>query len=365
MSNSTDYYFSDWKEVTLPLIFGHLLVILLPSVFLNTSILVVLITYKNLHSPLSVLYGFVLVLAIFNSLVTGPIAYSSVVAEIRDCDCSVNGVHQAFSTAIHNVIYPAVFAEISLFQLLIIKHGKKIASYKRIFIVIAATVVLYAPIPMTLFGLSYTQLCNRVCLDLETTYNPNTASMAYFTVQAFGWVGPMALIFTCYIWVCVLYKKGALRENRGEEEHGISLKIATLPAVMPIVMHIQTIPFFLEGLIGSGVITQFPTHWKQVTTISPYLLRDLSGLVYPIFLLYLSSKIRECWKKMLQVCSGTVMELLLTSLPSCFHACSKSSSNRSAQVVPAKSTTGHTEHSRPTELTVQDRQTQDETPSRL
>lgn len=352
MNNTTDYYFSDWKVVTLPLVFGHLLFILLPSLFLNTSILVVLITYKDLRSPLSLLYGFVLVLAICNSLVTGPVAYSSVIAEIKDCDCSINGVHQGLSTAIHNVLYPAVFAEISLFQLLVIKHGKKIASYKTVLIVISATVVLYAPIPLSLFGASYTQLCDRVCLGLDTTYNPTIVSMAYFVAQALVWVGPMAVILVCYIWVWVLYKKGALRENRNEEGHGISLKIATLPAVMPLVMHIQTLPFFLEGLIGAGVIMQFPTYWKQVTTISPYLLRDLSGLVYPIFLLYLSSKIRACWKKMLQVCSGTVLQLLIMGLLCCFSTCLKLPSNRPAQVAPAKSP-GHAEQSVPTQITVQ------------
>lgn len=308
MNHSTDYYFSDWEVVTLPIICGHFLFILLPSLLLNTSILLVLVTQKSLHSPLCVLYGFVLVLATYNSIVTGTLGYTSLVIMIRNCDCSLDPVYQGSSTTVHNTLYPIAFAQISLLHLFVIKCRKNCVSYKMVLILLVVTTVLYTPVTVFLFASSYTKFCDRLCLGLDAS-NASTLtsiSIAYFAIQALGWVGSMVVIITCYTWVWVLYKKGILRGNR-IEGHGISLKIATLPAVMPIVMHIQVLPFFLQSLIGSGAIKKFPLHWQQVMYKFPFLLSDLSGLVYPILLLYLSNKIRSCWKKMFHGHHGIVM----------------------------------------------------------
>ena len=157
-----DYNFSDWKAVTLPVVFGHALLVLLPSLFFNISVLLAFILYKDLHNPLSVLYGFVPILAIYNSLVTGPIGYVSLVRIVRSCDCILDILHRISSVAIHRLLYPALFAELSLLQLLIVKCGKSLVSYKVTLILVVMTAILYMP-ALLLLSASFVQHFVNMC----------------------------------------------------------------------------------------------------------------------------------------------------------------------------------------------------------
>ena len=146
MINSTEYYFSDWKTVTLPILFGHALFIVLSSLILDTSVLLVLIVYKELRSPLSVLYGTILIFATYSEAVTVLLGYGALVRTLRDCNCSLLIGYFGSSTAIHRVVYPLIFAGTSLLQLLVVKFGKKIATYKVVLTLITLTIILSLPV---------------------------------------------------------------------------------------------------------------------------------------------------------------------------------------------------------------------------
>ena len=334
MNNSTEYYFSDWKAITLPIIFGHALFIVFPSFVLDTSVLLVLIFHKELRNPLSVLYKAILTLAIYNEAVTLLIGYGSVVSAIRDCSCSLVIGHHASSAAVHRFAYPLILAETSLLQLLVVKYGKKIATYKIVFTLVIVTAILSLPVPI-LVGYVSRIRCHELCLGLDARRNISRAGAIIYRVFYAGtWIISMAVIVVCYIGLLVLYKKGALQGRRGES-HGVSLKLATLPLVMPFVIHIQILPFFIYSFFGSGAASTFPTHWAQLILHLPYLLSDLSGLVYPILFLYVSSKTRIYWKKALHTFLGFVLELGVACTLWCLYSCSKLSQRRSGRVVPA------------------------------
>ena len=330
MNASMDSNLSDWKVFTLPVVISHCLLVLLPSVFFNISILLVLILYKELYNPLSILYGFVPILAVYNSLITGPLSYVSLVRMMMSCDCSVDNVHRVSSVAVHRVLYPVLFAEISLLQLMILKRGKSFVSYKMTLILVAVTTFTYTPLPMTLFSIVHPTLCETACMGIDlANSSPSTSYRVYWIVLVVGWVTSMTVIVVVVGWI--MYKKNVIHASR-DEEHGISLKIATLPAVMPIIMHIQLLPFFLYFVRHSGIIGGI--NYQVLYIASPYFLSDLSGLVYPILLLYLSSNIRACWKKMFQVCLGTILQLGITNLSCCLRCCAEISLHHENKVVP-------------------------------
>ena len=275
---------------------------------------------------MSILHGYVPVLAIYNSVVTGPLGYVSLVKMVTSCDCVLTAVYQTSSIAVHRVLYPALFAKISLLQLLIVKYGKKIVSLKVTLIVVAVTTLLYMPVLVLLFVFFRPKTCEHLCLGLD-----GSSGRGYMIVQVASWVTCMAVIVVCYIGIWMLFKKGALHGSRGES-HAISLKIATLPAIMPLVMHIEIFPFFLYFTrFGTGSVLS--GKWWHICVFSAYLFSDLSGLVYPIILLYLSSSIRACWKKMFRACLGRVKVSKIASLHCCLQCHSKLCLHRENQAV--------------------------------
>ena len=196
------------------------------------------------------------------------------------------------------------------------------------------------------FGIADSTFCEYVCLGFDIlTHTPTMVDMIYAILQTAGWIVSIAVIVVCYIWILVLYKKGILHSS-GEQGHRISLMIAILPALMPFVMHIQSFPSLLYHIRHTGVIANI--HQQLLFIVAPYILADLSGLVYPIFLLYLNSKVGNCWKKMLQACIGTVLEFGFTSLACCLHCCSKVSLHCQGQVVPAENSAQTEEALQPT-----------------
>ena len=338
MNSSMDSNLSDWKVFTLPVVISHRLLGLLPFVFFNINILLVLILYKELYNPLSVL-------AVYNSLITGPLSYVSLMRMMMSCDFSVDNVHRVSSVAVHRVLYPVQFAEISILQFMILKCGKSFVSYKMTLILVAVTTFTYTPIPVTLFSIVYPTLCETACMGVDlVNSSPSTSYRVYWIVLVVGWVTSVVAIVVCYIWVWILYKKNVIHAS-SDDEHGISLKIATLPAVMPIIMHVQLLPFFLYFVRHSGMIGGI--NYQLLYIASPYFLSDLSGLVYPILLLYLSSNIRACWKKTFEVCLGTILQLGITNLSCCLHCCAEISLHRESKVVPHENLP-HTKRSHPT-----------------
>ena len=167
-------------------------------------------------------------------------------------------------------------------------------------------------------------------------FNSSIINMVYWTIQVMEWIMSITMTVVCYIWIWVLYKKGVLHSSR-EQSHRISLKIATLPALMPIVMHIQIFPFFLYFIRLIRMIVG--VHWQLLFVDAPYFLSDLSGLVYPIFLLYLNSKVRDCWKKMLQYVFALFRSRGTASMLCCLHCCSKVSLHCQSQDQPVENPT--------------------------
>ena len=117
-------------------------------------------------------------------------------------------------------------------------------------------------------------------LDGRGTFTDSSTSAIIYRIFSVGvWIVSMTVIVASYIGLLVLYKKGALHGSRGEG-HGISLKLTTLPVIMPFVINIQVVPFFLYLFYGLGRTDAFPLYWALLILYLSYLLSDVSSLIY-------------------------------------------------------------------------------------
>ena len=114
------------------------------------------------------------------------------------------------------------------------KSGRKIAMYDIVFTLVTLAVILSLPVPRLVCGI----LCHELCMGLDRVETlTDLEALRFFYVHVGTWVVSMMVIVVSYIGLLVVYKKGALHGSRGEG-HGISLKISTLPVILPFVINI-------------------------------------------------------------------------------------------------------------------------------
>ena len=155
-------------------------------------------------------------------------------------------------------------------------------------------------------------------LDGSGINNARSSPVIYRIFYMGAWIVSVTEIVVSYIGLLGVYKKGALHGSRGEG-HWISLKITTLPVIMPFVVNILVVLFFVYLFYGLGRAVVFPLYWAVLILYFPYLLSDLSSMIYPILLLYVSSKIRACWKKTVNLFFGFMLELVVACVDWCLN----------------------------------------------
>ena len=127
-SGNYSYSFPYWQYVTVPLLITHALLILLPSIFLNSTILLVLICRKEHHKPLSLGIGAINAMALSNSLITGPLEYAFIPRILQYCDCTLANAHTASASFFNFLVQPLFICGLAIFQLVIAGMDKILSS---------------------------------------------------------------------------------------------------------------------------------------------------------------------------------------------------------------------------------------------
>ena len=131
------------------------------------------------------------------------------------------------------------------FSCLLSNLWKNTVTYKVFLTLVTLTVTLSLPVSV-LIGYARGILCHELCMGLDGRGIIARSSAIIYSIFYMGaWiVSVMMIVMVSYIGLLVLYKKGALHGSRGEG-HGISLKITTLPVIMPFVIKMQVVPFLI------------------------------------------------------------------------------------------------------------------------
>ena len=279
------------------LVVGHSLVVLLPSVTLNTAILLTFLLSKHFHNPLLVLYGTMVAAAIVNSstrFLTTPVHVPKMVL---GCSCQAYLTEVLFSAAVQHFFYPLTLAAMAAVQLFIPMYRYKgVITYVSITAVLAIVLVLAVPLAIFLIALTDTLgICTIICQDgTFPTGKYGELLAALVPIQALSLVVTIA----CYVWSMRHYETMAIRNS------GISRRVASFPVLMSAWTAAQALlhlaPFALAGEGASAI----GSHWCMLVLNIPFFFTDVSGLVLPALLLTLSRKTRSNLLLLLRKCYG-------------------------------------------------------------
>ena len=291
-STATDSLTNQKLAVSL-LITGHTIFILLPSLVFNIAIVLTFLLNKDLHNPLTVMYGTMLGTAIVNGItrfLTTPIYVSKMVLQ---CSCQAYLMEQVFSAVIYHFFYLVMLAAIATIQLAILAIHRRIAiSYITVIFTVITVLLLAVPLPLFFIALTDTLgICTKVCQDGTFPTNQYGTLLAALTpIQALS----LAVTVVCYVRSLNHYK------TRTTVDFTISRKVASFPILMSMWMVVQAllhlVPFTLAGDQESGT----NPHWSALVLNVPFFLADTTGLVLPLLLLVLSNKTRINFQLLLQ-----------------------------------------------------------------
>ena len=295
MNGTTKDLLSNQKLASSLLIMAHSIFVLLPSLTLNIAIFLTFLLGKNLHNPLTVLYGTVVGTAIVNSvtrLLTTPIYVSKMVLQ---CSCQAYLMEQIFSAVVHHFFYPIILAAIGIVQLVIpmYRYRRIVISYVTITTVVTVVLVLAVPLSFLLLALTdMLSICTEICLaGAFPTSQYGQLLGVLLPVQALS----LAVTAVCYIRSMSHYESMTIHESR------ISRKVAAFPILMSTWIAVQAllhlIPFALASDWESSTTSP---HWSMLVLNIPFFFMDVTGLTLPILLLVLSNKTRDNLQLLLQ-----------------------------------------------------------------
>ena len=300
--------------MTAPLLITHALLILLPSIFFNSTILLVMVYKKEHHKPLSLGIGAINAVALCNSFITGPLEYAFIPKIFQYCDCTLRNGHAGASSFFNFFLQPIFVCGLAIFQLVIVRNGANGLKYK--FVAIYLGVSLFACLTFMSvlpFGFGPTESrCYQLCTS--TLSDANLAGIAIFLSVIFiVWVPCSVVIGFCYVWVFILYRTRSLRTDSN-----LTYKMLSLPALMPFTLFILVVPALSLALVSLFAHRFLLPGYVTILAINIFTLyRDISGLVYPLLLLFLSHYVRNDWKAMLKLLGGTVLKFITCKCCSC------------------------------------------------
>ena len=292
MNGTATDLLSNQKLTSSLLIAGHTVFILLPSLVLNFAIFLTFLLGKDLHNPLTVLYGTIVGTAIVNGatrFLTTPIYIPKMVLQ---CSCQAYLMEQVFSAVVHHFFYPVMLAAIATIQLVILAYKRIIISYVTIITVVAAILVLAVPLPLLLLALADTLgICTKICQgDTFPTneYGKLLATLA--PIQALS----LAVTAICYVWSMSHYETTAISDSR------ISRKVMSFPILMSTWIAVQALLHLVPFALASNQEPSTDPHWSVLVLNIPFFLMDVTGLALPVLLLVLSNKTRTILRLLLQ-----------------------------------------------------------------
>ena len=147
--------------------------------------------------------------------------------------------------------------------------------------------------------------CYQLCTNTLST-STSAQIAASLSLIFFIWIPSSVVIGFCYMWIFVLYKSRSLRTGTN-----LTCKMLSLPGLMPFTVFILKAPAtalaFVIIFVGQSLLPAYATI-LAMNVLTIYL--DVSGLVYPLLLLFLNHYIRNDWKTMLMLLHGTAFNWL-------------------------------------------------------
>ena len=300
-NESTLEDFTNWKAATAVILISQLFLSLPISLFINLSIIFIIVKTKSLRRPLNLIH---LSMLILNCLIALPDIITSinfVPNAVRSCECPrLTSLVIFIIEQLYIVFQPLNFASLAVFLLLTMKGKKQFVSYKSVSASIAIcsglTILLVTETSTVLWLTGQTFVCGGVCPRQIATRS--SGLVIFISYGIFCYVPSFLFVVVCTSWSYVIFEKNFI--SRRSDEH-VSRRIILLPIVLPLVLLLPTIvSAFTLGTAENFLRSTEPDEFYYWILFTRFMISQLNvvvpRVVYPFILLLMNPPILRCWK---------------------------------------------------------------------
>ena len=283
---------------------------MIPSLILNSLVIVAYIRTKTLHTPPNLLAVHLCIIGLM-TLFYSPVTVAAFIQVMTSCQCTVLYYHWVVGHIFHFSLYPLNILLLTISYAVILKFSSAALTFR---VVIVTLVMLWAftiagnlPIVFITREDTFVECCEAVCMNETSVCNQTlflefkphsftTQSLIYYNIR--NWVFillPTLLVFlTSGIAYCV-FKRSALMKSKPAN---LKLRMFLLPILMTFSVGVF--------ILGQDIVNWQPSQVDEPSLPGVFvfvlmgLIWDSNGVYFALLILYFNLNIRRSVYKMLR-----------------------------------------------------------------
>ncbi len=293
------------------LVILYIFLIVIPSLILNSLVIVAYIRTKTLQTPPNLLAVHLCIIGLILTLFYSPVTVAAFIQVMTSCQCTVLYFHWLIGHIFHFSLYPLNILLLTISYVVILKFSSSALTFR---VVIVALVMLWVftiagnlPIVFLTREDTFVECCEAVCINETSVCNqtrhlvftPHTfayVASRYYTVRIwFFIVIPSLLVFLTSGMAYCVFKRSALITPKPD----LKLRMFLLPVMMTF-----SVAFFI---MGQDVVNWYPSQVDEPPLPGVFvfvlmgLIWDSNAVYFALLILYFNVSIRRSVCRMLRI----------------------------------------------------------------
>ena len=291
------------EAVTGILVVLYIFLIVIPSLILNSLVIVAYIRTKTLHTPPNLLAVHLCIIGLILTLFYSPVTVAAFIQVMTSCQCTVLYFHWVIGHIFHFSLYPLNILLLTISYVVILKFSSSALTFR---VVIAALVMLWVftiagnlPIVFITKKDTFIECCEAVCINETNVCNqtrnlqfaPHTFTYSagvYYSVRVWVFIIiPSLLVFLTSGMAYCIFKRSAMISSKVE----LKLRMFLLPVLMTF-----SVAFFI---FGQDVVNWRPSQLDEPSLPGVFvfvligLIWDSNAVYFALLILYFNVNIRR------------------------------------------------------------------------
>ena len=276
---------------------------MIPSLILNSLVIVAYIRTKTLHTPPNLLAVHLCIIGLILTLFYSPVTVTAFIQVMTSCQCTVLYYHWVIGHIFHFTLYPLNILLLTISYFVILKFSSSAMTFR---VVIVALVMLWVftiagnlPIVFLTREDTFVECCEAVCINetsicnqtLFQKFTPHTFTTPgrifyNIRVEVFITIPTLLVFLTSGMAYCV-FKRSALIRSKPD----LKLRMFFLPILMTF-----SVGFFI---LGQNAVNWWPTQVDEPSLPGLFvfvlmgLIWDSNGVYFALLILYFNVNIRR------------------------------------------------------------------------
>ncbi len=293
------------------LVLLYIFLIVIPSLILNSLVIVAYIRTKTLHTPPNLLAVHLCIIGLILTLFYSPVTVAAFIQVMTSCQCTVLYFHWLIGHIFHFSLYPLNILLLTISYVVILKFSSSALTFR---VVIVTLVMLWVftiagnlPIVFLTREDTFVECCEAVCINESSVCNqtrhlvftPHTfayVASRYYTVRIWVFIViPSLLVFLTSGMAYCVFKRSALITSKPD----LKLRMFLLPVMMTF-----SVAFFI---MGQDVVNWYPSQVDEPPLPGVFvfvlmgLVWDSNAVYFALLILYFNVSIRRSVCRMLRI----------------------------------------------------------------